>query len=65
MLVVILAMGSYYGLGTTLLYGIVSVDDMVVANAFPTSFLVPLVNLGCAGALVGTDGRAVDYEDGY
>lgn len=65
MLVVILAMSAYHGFGSSLLYGAVTADDIVVANAFPTSLLVPLVNLGCAGALVGTDGGAVDYEECY
>lgn len=61
-LVMVLAMGSDHGLGTSSFDGTISADDVVVTDALPTLLLVPLVNLGCAGGLVGTDSGAVDDD---
>lgn len=59
-LVVVKAMGSYHGLGTTSFDGAISADDVMVADTLPSSLLVPLVDLSCAGGLVGSDGGTVD-----
>ena len=61
-LVVVQAMGSYHGLRATSLNGSISTDDIVVTDTLPTSLLVPLVNLGCAGGLIGTDSGAMDDD---
>lgn len=51
-------------LGTALLDGAVAEDDVVVADAVPAASFVPAVYLGGGGGLVGTDGTAVDDEEG-
>ncbi len=61
-LVVVKAMGSYHGFGTASFDGAISADDVMVADTLPTSGFVPLVDLGCAGSLIRTDGRAMDDD---
>ena len=64
-LVMVQAMGSDHGFGTSSLNGTISADNVVVTYALPALLLVPLVNLGCAGGLVGTDSGAVDDDECY
>ncbi len=61
MLVVVQTMGSDLGFWASSVDAAIAVDDVVVADAFPTSGFVPAVNLFYAGGLIGTDGTAVDY----
>ena len=61
-LVVVLAVGADVGLRTALFYGAVAAHDVVVADAFPTSCLMPGVDLCCGARLVGSHRAAVEDE---
>ena len=61
-LIVVKTMGSYHGHGTALFDGSISTDDVMVADALPSTLLVPLVNLRCAGGLIVTDSGTMDDD---
>ncbi len=58
--VVVLAVSTDDALGTTTLYGTITTDHIVVADARPASLAMPEVYLVCRGSLRGFHCRAVD-----
>ena len=58
-------MRTYLLLWATSFYTTITADDVVVANAIPTSSTMPTVNVCCRRALTRPHGRAVQYDFTY